>query len=474
MLRAVRAIQADYHHLVAKILADLMNLVDHAVQFSRIPALPAAPPLLKRRALAQLIVKDRVGLAQELAQVRHADIQQRLIRNSLQQVARIPRLGKRNLLNPALQRSELPHQHQVLVAIRAPRNLFRHWNRIEVVAGRNLVPGMDHGLNARMRHIHCALHHGHPRTFHARIDREHRTGHRYTAIRSFHIQMSRCTMRRLDDHRTVIQGHRHIASASANPQRAPFANLYPGAIRQPDHRTRATAGPQQVALAQSYPPAIAADRFRSRCRMPNHQSIAPRRARPGAPANTPCRRRGRRPAARCRQPIPSHRRAASTLQLAAPPPEQSSPAAGPPGKNGRCCIRADGPRSACRAVRAHVLRGTRAAAIARPRSYESSRLPTALKNRFRAASPLSPPPCSTSQLPAHRSVLHQWRAAPALHHRFSSLSPVQFLQPLFQPRPRMMQRHRHHRLRSAHQRRNFSIAHFFQIPQREHLGGSGR
>ena len=70
-----------------------------------------------------------------VAQIRDADVQQRIRGNPLQQVAGVPGLGKRNLFNPALDCGELCQQDQVLFTILAPGDLLFNRYGAQIVVG---------------------------------------------------------------------------------------------------------------------------------------------------------------------------------------------------------------------------------------------------------------------------------------------------------------------------------------------------
>ena len=77
----VGLLQSDDDHLVPEVLTHLLDLLDQTVQVRRVDVVPSVPPLLKHCTLLQLIVKDTFRLAQKVAKIRDADVQQRTNRD---------------------------------------------------------------------------------------------------------------------------------------------------------------------------------------------------------------------------------------------------------------------------------------------------------------------------------------------------------------------------------------------------------
>jgi hypothetical protein len=117
----------DDHDFIAQIFAHLVELVDESIELRSIVMRPILPPLLKGRTLLQLVVEDIVRLAQKIAEIGNADIEQGVRGNTSQQIARVPELWCRNLIDPMLKRAELRAQGKILVEIATPCDLLIDW-----------------------------------------------------------------------------------------------------------------------------------------------------------------------------------------------------------------------------------------------------------------------------------------------------------------------------------------------------------
>src|SRR6202012_31527 len=94
---AVRAVDTGKDDFVPKILADVVDLANEFVKVFLIASLAVRPPLLQLRALIELILEDRIGLVEELAEVGNTDVEQGVRRHARQEIAAAARRGEREL-----------------------------------------------------------------------------------------------------------------------------------------------------------------------------------------------------------------------------------------------------------------------------------------------------------------------------------------------------------------------------------------
>ncbi len=129
-------------------------------------------------------------------------------------------------------------------------NCSRERFGVQIVAGGNLIAGLEHRMHAGVRDLYRALQHGHARALDSGIDREHRSGHGDAAIGSLHIQMTGGALRRLHDDVAAIEGNGHVAAACTHFKGAALVYLDGRAVRQAKDGVRGARGSQAISLAQ--------------------------------------------------------------------------------------------------------------------------------------------------------------------------------------------------------------------------------
>src|SRR5580698_152017 len=121
---AIRAVDTGKDDFIPKVLADVVDLVNEFVKVLLVVSLAVRPPLLQPGALIELVLKDRIGLVEELAEVGNADIKQSVRRHARQKIAAAARLRERELCDAVLDKSELRHDADILLLISTPCKLL--------------------------------------------------------------------------------------------------------------------------------------------------------------------------------------------------------------------------------------------------------------------------------------------------------------------------------------------------------------